>query len=128
MSLHQATHLFIHVHLNMSEFNFKIESSGSSSVAFRSLGILDFKSAAAYIQCLPYKRNKEKKVLNCVLIEGLGTCSTKHALLKQLADENNFTGLKLIVGIFKMNAINTPVIAPLLKQNDLQYIPEAHCY
>jgi hypothetical protein len=49
-------------------------------------------------------------------------------LLKQLADENNFGGLKLIAGLFKMSGRNTPEIEATLKRHKLEYIPEAHCY
>ncbi len=60
--------------------------------------------------------------------DNCGTCSTKHALIKRLADENNFETVKLIVGLFRMNKINTPEISATLLQNNLEFIPEAHCY
>src|SRR5690606_38829724 len=60
--------------------------------------------------------------------DNCGTCSTKHAVLKQLADENNFDRIKLILGIFKMNGINTPQVGERLRKNNLTYIPEAHNY
>jgi hypothetical protein len=77
---------------------------------------------------LPYGRNKNKNDLSTVLNEMCGTCSTKHALLKQLCDENNFHDVKLFVGLFKMNKNNTPEVTDTLKRNKLKYLPEAHCY
>ena len=35
---------------------------------------------------------------------------------------------KLVIGIFKMNELNTPQIAEILKECGLAYLPEAHCY
>ena len=33
-----------------------------------------------------------------------------------------------MIGIFKMNEENTSKIFPLLSENQIDYIPEAHCY
>lgn len=57
-----------------------------------------------------------------------GTCSTKHAILTQLATEHNFNNIKLMLGIFKMNAKNTPKTEKTLLNAKLTYIPEAHNY
>ncbi|MGI6128050.1 MAG: hypothetical protein ACOYEF_14125 [Planifilum sp.] len=44
-------------------------------------------SAAAYIRRLPYGCNTDRGDFRRVLREGKGTCSTKHALLVRLAQE-----------------------------------------
>ncbi len=49
-------------------------------------------------------------------------------LFKQLADENYFKELQLVMGIFKMNTLNTPAVKNTLKKYRLEYIPEAHNY
>jgi hypothetical protein len=49
-------------------------------------------------------------------------------VLKQLAIENSRNDLALMLGIFKMNAHNTPKITHILQQYNLSYIPEAHNY
>jgi hypothetical protein len=36
--------------------------------------------------------------------------------------------VKLYIGIFKMNEENTSKIFPLLSENQVNFIPEAHCY
>ena len=95
---------------------------------FLEMGIFDFENAGKYIKKLPYKRNLNKENIFCVLEEEGGTCSTKHALIKRLADENNYDGVKLMLGIFKMNAENTPKIAPVLQKYHLKEMPEAHNY
>ena len=112
----------------MQEFNFEILSDSLISTSFKHLGILSFQEAAQYICNLPYKRNVFKDNVLCVFDDGGGTCSTKHALLKTLAIENNKNDLKLFVGIFRMNSFNTPMISSCLENYHLSYIPEAHCY
>nr|MBC7612341.1 hypothetical protein [Pseudopedobacter sp.] len=109
------------------ESNFIIESKGPLSETFRELGIFDFENAALFIKNLPYSRNKNKSKLLSVFADKCGTCGTKHALLKQLATENKI-GVKLMIGIFKMNSLNTPKVAKILGLYGLSYLPEAHNY
>jgi hypothetical protein len=109
-------------------FNFAITPSGTVSKEFLSLGIPDFSSACQYVTQLPYRRNKDKTDNHTVFIDQCGTCSTKHALLKNLAVENNQSAVKLMLAIFKMNAQNTPSIENILTEYKLPYIPEAHNY
>lgn len=109
-------------------FNFPIVLKGGISKQFLELGFSDFSSAAEYIQLLPYKRNSDKENELCVFDDLGGTCSTKHALLKNLAIENNCAELKLMLGIFMMNENNTPKISEVLKKYGLKEMPEAHNY
>ena len=108
--------------------DFAIVYSAGISGAFLQRGITTFREAADYVSRLPYGRNADKTDLATVFSDGCGTCSTKHALLKVLANENDFDGLKLMVGIFKMNHNNTPAVAGTLGKYGLDHIPEAHCY
>lgn len=91
-------------------------------------GINTWSEILDYIKKLPYGRNENRKDLNLVLKEDKGTCSSKHGILKKIADENQIKNIKLILAIFKMGAENTSKIAPILEKNNLNYIPEAHCY
>ncbi|MES2477589.1 MAG: hypothetical protein V4561_00755 [Bacteroidota bacterium] len=108
--------------------NFDIKPSGTISDCFLMHGITRFAQAAEFVKQLPYGRNKNKNNLTSLFTDNCGTCSTKHALLKLLADENKVSGLKLILGLFRMNRINTPKISATLKLHHLEYIPEAHNY
>ncbi len=108
--------------------NFPIHSNDLISTKFFELGITYFHEACDYIRLLPYGRNENKTNLEMVFSEQKGTCSTKHALLKQLALENYINDIRLVLGIFKMNANNTPIIADRLQENNLSYLPEAHTY
>lgn len=109
-------------------FNFDIQPKGVISEAFLHIGIYTFQAATAYICGLPYGRNANKADLLSFFTDGKGTCSTKHAVLKQVAEENGYTDLYLILGIFKMNGQNTPLVGDTLAQYQLDYIPEAHTY
>ncbi len=81
-----------------------------------------------YIRNLPYGRNANRHDLRLVLQEQKGTCSSKHALLKMIADENNIQEVDLILCMYKMNGANTQKIGKVLEKYSLEYIPEAHCY
>ena len=108
--------------------NFPIKSNRIISNRFLKMGLNDFKSAAEYIQLLPYKRNSVKENQLCVFEDLGGTCSTKHSLLKNLAIENNFSQLKLMLGILMMTENNTPKMTEILKKYSLREMPEAHNY
>lgn len=108
--------------------DFLIESSKGISAACLDKELYTFSQAAMYVKDLPYRRNTDKNNLLTVFSEGCGTCGTKHALLKQLADENTQEGFDLVMGMYKMNGANTPKIAGILNKYKLDYIPEAHVY
>ncbi len=109
-------------------YNFDINSDQEISQLFLKNNCSDFHSASDFIRNLPYKRNLNKDNLATVFIDKCGTCSTKHALLKILAEENNQKDFKLILGIFRMNGNNTPKTKSVLETYNLNYIPEAHNY
>lgn len=108
--------------------DFSITSKGKVSGAFEQHGCSTFAEAIELMRQLPYGRNADKEDLLTVFADGCGTCSTKHALLKELASENGMQDLVLILCIFKMNRHNMPEVAPVLDKYALDYIPEAHNY
>lgn len=87
-----------------------------------------FEKLIEKVKHLPYGRNANRHDFSLVLSENKGTCSSKHAFLKDFANTNNISNVKLYIGIFKMNEVNTNKIFPLLFENNITYIPEAHCY
>ncbi|MFI0491896.1 hypothetical protein [Flavobacterium sp.] len=80
-----------------------------------------------FVKNLPYGRNSSRTDLSLIITENKGTCSSKHAYLKDFADKNGIPNIKLVVGIYKMNELNTK-IGSILSENKIEYIPEAHCY
>ncbi len=105
-----------------------LHSKGNLTQSVLALGMTDFDSVIKMVHKLPYGRNKNRYDLHLVLSEQKGTCSSKHAFLKQIAEENGFNDIHLILAIFKMNALNTPKIKLILEKYKIEYIPEAHCY
>ena len=111
----------------MHKLDFIIEQgAGPISHAFSTMGIKTFAEAAKWVNDLDYRRNSDKNNVLCLFTEHCGTCSTKHALLKRLANENGHNELRLMLAIFAMNALNTPALKEILEKYKLDYIPEAH--
>ncbi|EKT4553172.1 hypothetical protein [Flavobacterium psychrophilum] len=80
-----------------------------------------------FVKQIPYGRNTNRHDFSLVISENKGTCSSKHAYLKDYANKNNITNVQLIIGIYKMSETNTN-IGKILTDNNINYIPEAHCY
>ncbi|MGZ3932838.1 MAG: hypothetical protein ACXVP0_16295 [Bacteroidia bacterium] len=112
----------------MAKANFDISSNLPISKLFLERQITTFTEACSFIKHLPYGRNENKNDLAAVFTEKRGTCSTKHALLRQLAIENNADHVRLKLGVFKMSKANTPEVGGTLDRYGLTYIPEAHNY
>ena len=108
--------------------DFEFTSNATSTKKLKAYGIHDFQSLLFFVKQLPYGRNSNREDLYLVISESKGTCSSKHAFLKAVADENDFSEIKLLLGMYKMTEDNTPNIAPVLSENNLKYIPEAHSY
>jgi hypothetical protein len=104
-----------------------LRPAGPVSAAFIAAGIQDFRAAAAFVNAIPYGRTTRLDDVLGVIREHRGTCSTKHALLCRLALEQ---GLKiaLVIGIYRMNARNTPGVGKVLERYGLDGLPEAHCF
>lgn len=89
---------------------------------------MDFNELIEKVKHIPYGRNSNRYDFSLVISENKGTCSSKHAFLKDFANSNNIQNVKLFIGIFKMNEENTSKIFPQLSENKINFIPEAHCY
>lgn len=109
-------------------YDFPIRSAAPASSRFLEKGIGTFAAAAGFVRALPYGRNADKHDPLAVFAEEKGTCSTKHALLCRLARENGHDEVQLMLGLYRMNARNTPKAAAVLQENGLEYLPEAHSY
>lgn len=105
----------------------KLMPNGELSKRLLELEVFSFSEAISFVQNLPYGRTKDRAHPNLVLDELKGTCSTKHALIKKIALEQNINCVKLYLCLFKMNGDNTPKLTTILKSVNLEYIPEAHC-
>ena len=88
---------------------------------------MNFQETISFVKQIPYGRNSNREDLSLVISENKGTCSSKHAYLKDFAIKNKIPNVQLIIGIYRMNEKNTK-IGTILSENNLEFIPEAHCY
>ena len=107
--------------------NFNLTTSGMISNHFIVNEITTFYGAIKYIQQLPYGRSKLQYPYS-IIDDKKGTCSTKHAFIKELAQENNIYSIKLQLCIYPMNEENTPGVGKVLQRYKLDYILESHVY
>ena len=91
-------------------------------------GIHNLDTLLSYVRQIPYGRSSSRTDYSTVITEGRGTCSSKHALVKAISEENNLDQVNLILCLYKMNPINTPGIGNAIDAQGLEYVPEAHCY
>ncbi len=104
--------------------NRKQFSDSSFQIADNSM---TFQETINFVKQIPYGRNANRENVSLVITENKGTCSSKHAFLKNFADKNNIQNVQLIIGMYRMNDQNTK-IGTLLSDNNIDFIPEAHCY
>ncbi|WP_299492859.1 hypothetical protein [uncultured Shewanella sp.] len=107
--------------------NKALNPHGTLSDIFIGMGFESFHQICEWIWHLPYGRTHHSHQYMSVIEEQKGTCSTKHALLKALADELGID-VVLTVGIYAMTEANTPGVGKVLEQFKQDFIPEAHCY
>ena len=88
---------------------------------------MTFEETLNLVRRIPYGRNANREDFSLVISENKGTCSSKHAYLKQFAIDNNVPNVQLFIGLYKMTETNTD-ISNILSRNNLEYLPEAHCY
>ena len=106
----------------------RLTSTDSLTLALKRKGITSWNVLLLFVKNIPYGRNKNRFDFSLVLSENRGSCSSKHAFLKQIATLNNIKNVQLILGMYKMETKNTPKIGNILNVNKLNYLPEAHCY
>lgn len=106
----------------------RLEATGDASRRLLDRGMTDLQDAVRYVRDLPYGRTEDRSDFLSVLDEGVGTCSTKHALLAHICEQQGIDEIQLMLGIYEMNEANTPGVGEALAGHGLEYIPEAHCY
>lgn len=106
---------------------FRFKPAGVVTIAFLGIAKTDLRTAAQHVCGLPYGRNSDPSDPVIVLAEQRGTCSTKHALLRRLAIEQELD-IALVLGIYEMTEQNTPGVGPVLRRHGLSGLLEAHCY
>lgn len=102
--------------------------NGPLSAACVDRGIISFSSFIEWVEQLPYRRNSDRADYSLVLTEECGACSTKNALVKAVALENNWVDVQLFIGLYWMSEATNPGVGEVLKNESLSYIPEVHTY
>lgn len=105
----------------------KLKSGLEISDLFAEKGLGSFQECVSYIHQLPYGRNTDRGNFKSVFNDKKGTCSTKHALIKALADEQDIS-LSLVLGMFLTTPSYDARIKPILNKFKLPGIPEAHSF
>ena len=108
--------------------NHPLPSKDKLTTLAKSYGINSWNELTEFVKDLPYGRTENRTDFGLVLSEKKGSCSSKHALLKSMADLNKIPNINLVLGMYRMNALNTPKIGTELIKKGIDYIPEAHCY
>lgn len=106
----------------------KFYSEDNLTILVKEKGIENWSDLVDFTQNLQYGRNENREDFSLVIKENKGTCSSKHSFLKKIADLNNIDNVKLILGMYRMNNLNTPEIGDTILESGLEFIPEAHCY
>ena len=108
--------------------NLPLTSKDDLTIQIRNSGVKTWRDLIGSVKRIKYGRTSKRSDLNLVWTEQKGTCSSKHAFLKKVADLNHIPNVKLMLCMFKMNTTNTPSIGDALDGQPITYNPEAHCY
>ena len=105
----------------------KIPSTGIISRKFLDLEIARFIDACRYVHHLPYGYNSDRDDLMILFKEGMGSCTTKHAVIGTLAQE---LGLQIVkkIGIYRMIEKIVSGTESILDRYNLPYLPMVHCF
>lgn len=106
----------------------QLESNDPLTIDIVESGVVSWEDLIRCVQTFHYGRNSNRSNLSLVYYERKGSCSSKHAFLKHMADLNDIKNVDLILCMYSMNSSNTPKVEPVLSKYKIDYLPEAHCY
>jgi hypothetical protein len=103
-----------------------IETPGRISRKFSSLNINSLHEACFWVKDLPYGYNSKTDDSIIIFDENKGTCSTKHGVIAELAEELHIPLYKYIC-FYKLDVNIVEGIEKILDAYGLKYIPQTHC-
>lgn len=106
----------------------QLESNDPLTIDIVESGVVSWEDLIRCVKTFHYGRNSNRSDLSLVWTERRGSCSSKHAFLKYVADLNKIEGVELILCMYKMTSQNTANVGKILNEFKLDYLPEAHCY
>ncbi|MFP4350200.1 MAG: hypothetical protein ACLFQY_18045 [Desulfococcaceae bacterium] len=104
-----------------------ISDTGDISRQLMNLDIHSFQEACRYVHELPYGYNSDRDDLMILFKEGMGSCTTKHAVIATLAQELEL-GIRKQIGIYAMTEAIVTGADAILKKYALPYLPMVHCF
>lgn len=104
-----------------------ISGDGPVSLNFRDLGIETFLDACRYVHRLPYGYNSDRDDPMSLFRDGMGSCTTKHAVIGLLAVELGLP-IEKNIGIYAMTEAIVTGTTEILKAFHLPYLPMIHCF
>jgi hypothetical protein len=104
-----------------------IEDEGPVGAEFRRRGIASFHAACGFVHQLPYGYNSDRDDLFVLFKEGMGSCTTKHAVIATLAEELGLA-VKKKIGIYPMSETIVTGTQAILERHGLPFLPMAHCF
>ena len=109
------------------QHDFDLSVSGRISELSLKLGLTTFREVCDHLLHLTYRRPCGKTP-ESVLTEGCGTCSSKHGVLKAIADEQGHDQIELVLCLYRMSMRNTQGLDDIFTRGLLGVIPELHTY
>jgi len=104
-----------------------IADAGPVCRTFLGLGITRFHEACRHVHELPYGYNTDRDKPMILFEEGMGSCTTKHAVIATLAAELGL-GVEKNIGIYAMTEALVTGTKNILDRFGLPYIPMVHCF
>ena len=105
----------------------KIRPAGIISNTFLDLNVPSFQEACAYVHHMPYGYNTDRDDLMSLFKEGMGSCTTKHAVIATLASELDLPVGKQI-GVYAMTEPLVTGTGVIIEKYALPYLPMVHCF
>ncbi|OLS14387.1 MAG: hypothetical protein RBG13Loki_2036 [Promethearchaeota archaeon CR_4] len=105
----------------------KLVEKGLISRKFLEIGLLEFSQAIQYVHSVKYGYNSNYDDPLILFKENKGTCTSKHATIARLAEEQDIPLFKN-VGIYKMTEEIVTGTQEILTAHDIPYIPMIHCF
>jgi hypothetical protein len=105
----------------------EIKSLGEMSRKFLELNISSFKEAALYVHNMEYRYNTKKDDRMILFKDNCGTCTTKHAVIANLAEELDIPLYKHVC-VYKFTEEITTGANEILEKYEIPYVPLVHCF
>ena len=122
----------IHLTTNATQYSvamhllpdFPITRPGRLSDHFREQQMTTFYEVVKYLESLPYDRLNDPRNYASVLTRGRGTFTARHAILVQLANEQQIAHLTLALCVYDLAGRQWTEVGSVLRRHGLDSLPE----